>query len=186
MNLTNNNFFDIFNPYIPSKRDLRRSEILANKNLNRVAICNAIFLPLSLIYLNRIVNFIKISIFFIFLIIPLIRIIVYRLMNGDPFAEEISSSLGGILLVVLNLSEQIYCVREARKRIERESGANYLELDNNLHNSGELYKDQKRYSEAEPILIQEIEFNRKTLGENHPSVANSINQLAELYYIQKR
>ncbi|MDF5712167.1 MAG: tetratricopeptide repeat protein, partial [Nostoc sp. S4] len=45
---------------------------------------------------------------------------------------------------------------------------------------------QGRYSEAEPIYIQALALRRKLLGEEHPSVALSLNNLAALYKSQGR
>ena len=39
---------------------------------------------------------------------------------------------------------------------------------------------------AEPSYVQSLELSRKLLGEDHPSVATSLNNLAALYYGQGR
>ncbi|MEH2086381.1 tetratricopeptide repeat protein, partial [Nostoc sp.] len=49
-----------------------------------------------------------------------------------------------------------------------------------------LYDSQGRYSEAEPLYIQALALRRKLLGEEHPSVASSLNNLAGLYRSQGR
>jgi tetratricopeptide (TPR) repeat protein len=45
-----------------------------------------------------------------------------------------------------------------------------------------LYSSQGRYEEAEPLYEQALELSQRNLGENHPDVANSLNNLAGLYY----
>ena len=49
-----------------------------------------------------------------------------------------------------------------------------------------LYKSQGRYSEAEPLYIQALALRKRLLGEEHPSVAMSLNNLAYLYSDQGR
>ena len=40
------------------------------------------------------------------------------------------------------------------------------------------------YAKAEPLFRQALEIRKRALGENHPDYANSLNNLAELYYAQ--
>jgi tetratricopeptide (TPR) repeat protein len=47
-----------------------------------------------------------------------------------------------------------------------------------------LYESQGKYNEAESLCLQCLEITRKTLGENHPNVATSLNNLALLYNVQ--
>ena len=44
-----------------------------------------------------------------------------------------------------------------------------------------LYKEQARYDEAEPLLIQALEGRRIKLGDTHPHTLESISNLIELY-----
>ena len=48
------------------------------------------------------------------------------------------------------------------------------------------YNNQGRYSEAEPLYQQALELRKKLLGEEHPDVATSLNNLAGLYNNQGR
>ncbi|WP_375506187.1 tetratricopeptide repeat protein, partial [uncultured Nostoc sp.] len=45
---------------------------------------------------------------------------------------------------------------------------------------------QGRYNEAEPLYIQALALRHKLLGEEHPDVAQSLNNLAGLYNSQGR
>ncbi|NEO61572.1 MAG: tetratricopeptide repeat protein, partial [Moorea sp. SIO4G2] len=45
---------------------------------------------------------------------------------------------------------------------------------------------QGRYSEAEPLYQQALKLRKQLLGENHPDVATSLNNLAGLYDNQGR
>ncbi len=49
-----------------------------------------------------------------------------------------------------------------------------------------LYYDQGRYGQAEPIYLQALQLRRSLLGETHPDVATSLNNLAGLYDSQGR
>ncbi|MEG3439951.1 tetratricopeptide repeat protein, partial [Pannus brasiliensis CCIBt3594] len=45
-----------------------------------------------------------------------------------------------------------------------------------------LYYSTGRYGEAEPLFRQALEMWKRLLGEEHPDVATSLNNLAGLYY----
>ncbi|WP_254921402.1 tetratricopeptide repeat protein, partial [Nodularia sp. NIES-3585] len=49
-----------------------------------------------------------------------------------------------------------------------------------------LYESQGRYDQAEPLYLQALELLKRLLGDNHPSVATSLNNLALLYESQGR
>jgi len=49
-----------------------------------------------------------------------------------------------------------------------------------------LYESQGRYPEAEPLYLEALDLRKRLLGDNHPSVATSLNNLAGLYYSQGR
>ncbi|MEG4406363.1 tetratricopeptide repeat protein [Microcoleus sp. MON2_D5] len=61
-----------------------------------------------------------------------------------------------------------------------------LELSSSLSYLAELYKSQGRYSEAEPLYLQALEIDRRSLPEDHPGLATHLNNLAELYRHQGR
>ena len=50
-----------------------------------------------------------------------------------------------------------------------------------LNNLAELYSEQGRYAEAEPLYKRSLAIDEKALGPDHPDVASSLNNLAELY-----
>lgn len=43
-----------------------------------------------------------------------------------------------------------------------------------------MYEEQSKYADAEPLFQRAIHIQQRALGPNHPSVANTINNLAEL------
>ena len=50
-----------------------------------------------------------------------------------------------------------------------------------LNNLAELYHDQGRYADAEPLYKRSLAIREKALGPDHPDVATSLNNLALLY-----
>ena len=44
-----------------------------------------------------------------------------------------------------------------------------------------LYNNQGRYKEAEPLYRRSLAIEEKAVGRDHPSVASTLNNLAELY-----
>ena len=55
-----------------------------------------------------------------------------------------------------------------------------------LYQKGLKIYRQGKYNEAIPYAQQVMEIYEKTLGRNHPDVAQSLNNLALLYYITGR
>ncbi|MEG5175470.1 tetratricopeptide repeat protein [Microcoleus sp. B3-D7] len=59
-------------------------------------------------------------------------------------------------------------------------------LSSSLNYLAGLYKSQGRYSEAEPLFLQALEIDRRSLPEDHPRLAIHLKNLADLYYSQGR
>src|SRR6516162_9377886 len=55
-----------------------------------------------------------------------------------------------------------------------------------LNNQAELYKEEGRYADAEPLYKRVLAINEKARGPDHPSVALALNNLAGLYKEQAR
>jgi tetratricopeptide (TPR) repeat protein len=55
-----------------------------------------------------------------------------------------------------------------------------------IGNLGELYTNQGRYNEAEPLLVKALEMRRRVLGEEHPETLDFMNSLGDLYSRQGR
>jgi tetratricopeptide (TPR) repeat protein len=55
-----------------------------------------------------------------------------------------------------------------------------------LHNLAELYKEQGKYSEAEPFFKRALIKRKKDYGPKDPLVAQSLDGLAEVYRAQER
>ncbi len=52
--------------------------------------------------------------------------------------------------------------------------------------TAELYRDQGKYAEAEPLYRRALAIDEKALGPEHPDVGQSLNNLAEGYHSQGR
>ena len=55
-----------------------------------------------------------------------------------------------------------------------------------LDNLAQLYQDQGRYKEAEPLYQRSLVMKEKVLPPDHPEIANTLGNLALLYYHQGR
>ena len=55
-----------------------------------------------------------------------------------------------------------------------------------LNNQAELYKEQGRYADAEPLYKRALAIRENALGPDHLDVAQSLNNLADLYSAQGR
>jgi tetratricopeptide (TPR) repeat protein len=55
-----------------------------------------------------------------------------------------------------------------------------------LDNLGQLYQDQGRYEEAEPLYRRSLAIKEKALPPDHPDTATTLNNLAGLYRAQGR
>ena len=60
-------------------------------------------------------------------------------------------------------------------------GSNHPDVAASLDSLAELYQDQGRYADAEPLYKRSLAIRERTFGPNHPDVANSQNNLATLY-----
>ena len=49
-----------------------------------------------------------------------------------------------------------------------------------------LYQVRGRYDEAEPLLLETLEIQKRVLGDDHPETLTFMNNLASLYFAQGR
>src|SRR5437762_707982 len=55
-----------------------------------------------------------------------------------------------------------------------------------LNNLARLYYRRARYTEAEPLYLRSLAILEKTLGSDHPAVAESLRNIADLYRAEGR
>ena len=49
-----------------------------------------------------------------------------------------------------------------------------------------MYESQGQYNDAEPLYLQSLDIRKRQLGNDHPHVATSLNNLALLYESQRK
>jgi tetratricopeptide (TPR) repeat protein len=67
---------------------------------------------------------------------------------------------------------------------EETLGREHPDVGASLHNLANVYANQARYSEAEPLYKRALAIWEKALGSEHPHVAQCLNNLAIVYYQQ--
>jgi tetratricopeptide (TPR) repeat protein len=69
---------------------------------------------------------------------------------------------------------------------EKALGPNHPDVAESLNNLAVLYKNQGRYTDAEPLYRRSLTIEEKALGPDHPAVATSLSNLASMYVDQGR
>ena len=93
-----------------------------------------------------------------------------------------------IFLLLTILGKAIFSVGLAHTdnvQIEKESlGGEQTNTDaaTSLNNLGLVYFNQEEYDKALPLFEKALQIRQKLLGDEHPEVATSIENLAMLYY----
>ncbi|MDZ7967488.1 MAG: tetratricopeptide repeat protein [Nostoc sp. DedSLP03] len=128
---------------------------------------------------------------------PLLREFFQYKLTGLEQAEELKRSFCRIMVAVAKdipqdpILKQINAVSFAIPHIA-EVANNLIEYisDDDLIwafvGNARFYNGQGLYTQAEPWYQQCLEVTKKRLGEEHPDVATSLNNLAELYRLQGR
>ncbi|MDB9486591.1 tetratricopeptide repeat protein [Dolichospermum circinale CS-537/01] len=99
---------------------------------------------------------------------------------GNLYAERVKSAKSTDRQKELTLAQEYL-----EKAIVLQTKFQKLEaLATSLNNLAVLYKNQGKYSEAEPLYLEALEMRRRLFTGDHPDVASSLNNLASLYYNQ--
>ena len=101
-----------FNPFLPTRRDIERTEELANKNPVIAGFLTFFLLPLGMIYLNRGINGLKI-LGYTFLVAFIVAATNYN--KSDKELEAMSESIG-VMGSIAAITESTRAVTLARKR----------------------------------------------------------------------
>ena len=72
----------------------------------------------------------------------------------------------------------------ARAIREEQLGPTHPQTATNLNNLANLYYNQGKYEQAEPLYQQALSIYEEQLGPTHPRTASSLNSLALLYWNQ--
>jgi tetratricopeptide (TPR) repeat protein len=69
---------------------------------------------------------------------------------------------------------------------EPASGRDHPDVATQLNKLANLYTDQEKYGETEPLYQRTLRIQEQALGQEHPDIAATLNNLAELYREQGR
>lgn len=107
-----------WNPFEPTKRDIYRTEELADKNPVIAGLLTFFFFPATMIYLNRGVNNLKIFGYMIVLIFMIT-------IAGGNESEKESERIGNVVGVLANITLIIENTRTITLARKRKSEANF-------------------------------------------------------------
>lgn len=110
----NSNEYSPWNPFLPTKRDIERSEELSKKEPWVAGVLSFFFLPAAMIYLNRGVNNIKI-LGYVFVIAFAVGFTSYNSKNEKEI--ESFGNVIGICGQIAAITENIRAITLARKRV---------------------------------------------------------------------
>ncbi|MFM5979219.1 MAG: SHOCT domain-containing protein [Sphaerospermopsis kisseleviana] len=158
----------LWNPFIPTQRDINRSSELAQKNEIVAGILSFIFFPAGLIYLNRAINPLKILGY---------TIVLGVLVNiSSSNSEENPSSFISLLGASAITAEQVIAVKSAR---QRQGGKTTSSSVSNLDASNQsslsyktdtkavaLLKELKERYEANEISEEEFKLQKQKILES--------------------
>lgn len=102
---------NFWNPFLPTIRDVIRTEELSQKDLLFVGFITWFLFPLGLLYLNRGVNCLKI---FGYVFIFALAIMIFE--QNDKQADKLAEALGLIANITITF-ENINSIKQANKRI---------------------------------------------------------------------
>src|SRR2546423_589776 len=83
----------------------------------------------------------------------------------------------------LKEAEELGEVMETRKRV---LGVEHPDTLATMHNLALTYRKQKRWNEAEELVVQMMETRKRVLGAEHPSTLATMHNLASTYRKQER
>lgn len=140
-----NNNLDIWNPFIPTKRDLSRANELAQKNLILTGVLTFIFFPAGLIYLNRAINPLKIFGY------TFILSIVFGLGSSSRTKQDFIDFV--YLLGIGTLTaEQVITVKSASKRF----GQGNISLPSSIPDNSQEYSKSYPTDDKAVQLLKEL------------------------------
>lgn len=160
----------LWNPFIPSERDISRASELAQKNLVLTGVLTFIFFPAGLIYLNRAINPLKI-LGYTFVLMILASL-------GSPSGKDKEDFM--LFLSFIGVStmtaEQIITVNSASKKLgENNTSLSSYITDNSQQNYSsyktndkavKMLKELKEKYEANEISEEEFKLQKQQILES--------------------
>lgn len=136
---------EIWNPFIPTERDLSRANELAQKNLILTGVLTFIFFPVGLIYLNRAINPLKIFGY------TFILSIVFGL-GGSSRAKEDFINFVYLLGIGTMTAEQVITIKSASKKL----GQGNISLSSSISNNSQEYSKGYPTDDKAVQLLKEL------------------------------
>jgi hypothetical protein len=160
---------DIWNPFIPTEKDLSRANELAQKNLILTGVLTFIFFPAGLIYLNRAINPLKIF-GYTFILTMVLG------LGGSSRTKQGFIDFVYFLGISAMTVEQVMTVKSASKRL----GGGNISLSNSILGNSqeysrgyttddkavELLKELKKKYEANEISEDEFNLQKQQILES--------------------
>jgi CHAT domain-containing protein len=95
-------------------------------------------------------------------------------------------AIGNGLTVKSRFDEALVEYQKALSLREKTLGLNHPDVGISLDNLAQIYEEENRIAEAEPLLKRALVIREEALGSDHPNVATSLNNLAVLYLNEGR
>ena len=100
---------------------------------------------------------------------------------GERTVRAVNSAFPSVEFQNWHLCSRMLPHAEVSAALIEEWGFEFQEAGRLLNQAGFYLVDQARYGEAELMYRRALSMREKTLGTDHPDVANSLNNLAQLY-----
>ncbi|MEH1806009.1 SHOCT domain-containing protein [Nostoc sp.] len=165
--LNQNSNLNLYNPFIPTKRDIQRTNELAAKNTILAGTLTFVFIPAGLFYLNRDINCLKI-VGYIFAVSFIFAVLTK--------ANEESKGISNIISVIgagAITAEQVMAVNKARQRLQEQSplisADNFVSNDQNASGfetnkeAVQLLKELRQRYETNEISEEEFKMQKQNI-----------------------
>ena len=152
---------NLWNPFIPTEKDLEKTKYLADKNPVIAGILSFIFFPAGLFYLHRAVNSLKILGYVI-----VASIILSLGAETEEDFEDISNLISFLGIVALT-TEQVITVNKARTRLQENYTSTGEQFNmSSMSNMDDKYarlKELKRKHKNNEISAEEFKVEKQKI-----------------------
>jgi tetratricopeptide (TPR) repeat protein len=100
---------------------------------------------------------------------------------AERIVKAVNSAFPSVEFQNWHLCERLIPHAQAGDELIKKYDFEFMEAAFLLNQAGGYLDERALYSEAEPMYRRALEIREKSLGKDHPSVANSLNNLAGLY-----
>ena len=100
--------------------------------------------------------------------------------DSEPVARTLAN-MATVYMISGNLEAAARTFPEAVERLSRKLGPDHPDVSHVRNAMGELLIKQKKYAEAEPVLLRALEIRMKVFGEAQVRTQKTIRDLGDLY-----